>query len=174
MSIPSSWIRLSGIAIENRKLIGDWLRLNSTKAFLDELEAKYGKPQIVVVKGGDRRRQGVWGTTEVAVRVRQWAFGQKVKSFRFESHHRNKVKNFFPDSKTEVKTPAGVCDVVTSKYAIEVKESRGWKSAIGQAQVYAYYLNLKPAIYLIGEVPKECYEVCKKLGVKVFDWKQFV
>ena len=159
---------------DKSKRIADWLRLNATKAFLDELEAKYGSPQIIILQRTTNEIRGTWGSPEVVSRFQQWLKGRKIKSYRFESYHRDQLSNLFTDSQLEVDTPVGKCDVVTKDYVVEVKEARGWKAAIGQAQAYAFYLKKKPAIYLFGgSISKECYKVCKYLGIQVFNTNSF-
>jgi hypothetical protein len=48
----------------------------------------------------------------------------------------------------EVRVESGICDIVTTEAAIEVKNILRWKHAQGQAQNYAMDLNKKPAVHL--------------------------
>jgi hypothetical protein len=72
---------------------------------------------------------------------------------------------------TEVPLRCGVADIVTDSHVFEVKTISGWKSAIGQALVYAGELNRKPALILYYSVePSEeklhmIDEACGRLGV---------
>lgn len=69
----------------------------------------------------------------------------------------------------EVPTALGRCDVVTDAFAIEVKEAKSIKSAIGQALAYAAALKLKPAIAYYGEVGQEVLLLINSLGIELFD-----
>lgn len=169
MDIPSNWVNVTAITKAYGKKFNNFYRLKSTKFLLDSLEEKYGSPQLIIVQGGIPEKQGSWASNEIAEAVLRWAsFPKGERNERFEAHHREKLAKKL-NGKTEVSTPVGNCDVVTKIYAIEVKEYRGWKSAIGQAQVYAYYLQKKPAIHLIGNVSPECREVCSYLGVEIIE-----
>lgn len=58
------------------KMLADYLRLGSTKAFFDELSADMGIPIseiIQIVKGGDSAFQGTWVHPQVAIHLGQWA-----------------------------------------------------------------------------------------------------
>jgi len=77
---------------------------------------------------------------------------------------------------TEVKNPAGSVDILTPKEIIEVKNSKNWKSALGQVMVYQlYYPELKKRIHLFGNKEKQpvsvIEQVCKKFHVTV-TWEQ--
>lgn len=51
--------------------------------------------------------------------------------------------------KTEVKTPAGRIDVLTSDAVIEIKKSYSWKEGVGQLMVYSfYYPNYRRILHL--------------------------
>lgn len=75
------------------------------------------------------------------------------------------------DGKIEVSTPAGKIDVLTETHVIEVKDYKGWKSAIGQVQAYSEsYPKRQKAIYLIGKTPnnlKQILKTCKRLNIEV-------
>jgi hypothetical protein len=73
------YINLTAMAQAEGKLIGDYLRLDSTKAFLEALSADMGIPisatdgLVQVRKGGsDRSGQGTWGHPQVAIHCGQW------------------------------------------------------------------------------------------------------
>lgn len=57
------------------RLLGDYLRLASTRAYLDELSTDMGIPiteLVQVVRGGTSSQQGTWIHPEVAVHLGQW------------------------------------------------------------------------------------------------------
>ncbi len=73
------YINLTAMAQANGKLIADYLRLESTKAFLEELSADMGIPisavngLVQVKKGGSKKSaQGTWGHPQVAIHCGQW------------------------------------------------------------------------------------------------------
>ena len=76
------YINLTAMAQAEGKLIGDYLRLESTKAFMDELSADMGIPisaettgkgLIQIRKGGsDKAAQGTWGHPQIAIHCGQW------------------------------------------------------------------------------------------------------
>ncbi len=49
---------------------------------------------------------------------------------------------------TKIKCSAGIADIVTREYIIEIKPLHKWMQAIGQALVYSAELQFKPAVYL--------------------------
>lgn len=76
------------MAKANQKFIADYLRLDSTNAFLEELSADMGIPisgengLIQIRKGGNQKAsQGTWGHPQIAIHCGQWcspAFAVKV------------------------------------------------------------------------------------------------
>jgi len=69
------YINLTAMAQANGKLIADYLRLESTNAFLEELSADMGIPiseLIQTKKGGRPEAQGTWGHPQVAINCGQW------------------------------------------------------------------------------------------------------
>jgi len=64
----------------------------------------------------------------------------------------------------------GICDIVSKKYAIEVKRFNGWKHGLGQAQAYAIGSAKKPALHLYDTKGKDTDFVkliCARCGVLV-------
>lgn len=69
------YINLTAMAKANSKLIADYLRLESTNAFLSELSGSMGIPidQLVVKKTtGPNPQRGTWGHPQVAIHCGQW------------------------------------------------------------------------------------------------------
>ena len=69
------YINLTAMGQANGKLVADYLRLDSTKAFLEELSADMGIPiseLIQIKKGGRPEYQGTWGHPQVAINCGQW------------------------------------------------------------------------------------------------------
>jgi hypothetical protein len=70
------YINLTKMAKANGKKINDYLRLETTKAFIDELFLVAGIPvsKIIQVKKGrgNRVEQGTWGHPQVAIHCGQW------------------------------------------------------------------------------------------------------
>ncbi len=69
------YINLTKMAQANDKLIADYLRLETTKAFLDELSRSMGIPidQLVIkIVTGTNNQRGSWGHPQVAINCGQW------------------------------------------------------------------------------------------------------
>ena len=70
------YVNLTQMAQASGKDLHDYLRLKTTKSFLEELSLETGIPGskiIQVFKGrGDRIRQGTWGHPQVAINCGQW------------------------------------------------------------------------------------------------------
>lgn len=80
-------------------------------------------------------------------------------------------------AEAEVLLPDGSrCDLLSSEYAIEVDWAASkWKESIGQAVLYAIWMDRKPAVLLlVKDAEREkvdllrCRLVCERLGVKMF------
>lgn len=70
------FVNLTQMAQANGKNISDFLRLKSTKAYLEEMESDMGIPasQILIVQKGNSidYTQGTWGHPELAIFLAQW------------------------------------------------------------------------------------------------------
>jgi hypothetical protein len=73
------YLNLTQMAKNNGKLIADYLRLNTTKAFLEELSPDMGIPisgengLIQIRRGGNNKNaQGTWGHPKVAINCATW------------------------------------------------------------------------------------------------------
>lgn len=73
------YVNLTQMAKNNGKLIADYLRLDTTKTFVDELSTVTGIPisgkngLIQVRKGGNKKNaQGTWGHPKVAINCATW------------------------------------------------------------------------------------------------------
>jgi hypothetical protein len=73
------YINLTQMAQANRKKLNDYLRLLTTKDFVDALSADTGIPVsgktglVQVRKGGnDKIAQGTWGHPQIAIHCGQW------------------------------------------------------------------------------------------------------
>jgi hypothetical protein len=72
----------------------------------------------------------------------------------------------------EIKTPAGVIDILSDDLIIEVKSCKSWKHAIGQILVYGHYYPSKTKLVaLFGNVSdarRKLIEThCKQLSIGV-------
>jgi len=90
----------------------------------------------------------------------------KVASPHSENWYRDKLSASL-GGKTEVATPDGRIDILTSKEVIEVKRSKEWKHALGQVLAYSkHYPAHQKRVHLFGELSIEdltaiqgsCYE----------------
>ncbi len=69
------YINLTQMAQASGKLIADYLRLETTKAFLDELSRSMGIPidQLVIkIVTGKNNQRGSWGHPQIAINCGQW------------------------------------------------------------------------------------------------------
>lgn len=68
-------VNLTQMAEASSKKVNDWLRLQDTKEYLDELSFDTGIPVstlVIVIKGGNRKEQGTWANLEVAIKFAGW------------------------------------------------------------------------------------------------------
>jgi KilA-N domain len=66
------YINLTAMAQANGKLIADYLRLDTTNAFLNELSETMGIPIVNLVEVKTGRSGGTWGHPQVAINCGQW------------------------------------------------------------------------------------------------------
>lgn len=66
------YINLTAMAQAEGKLIADYLRLDTTKAFLEELSKTMGIPIVSLVEVKTGRNGGTWGHPQVAIHCGQW------------------------------------------------------------------------------------------------------
>lgn len=74
--------------------------------------------------------------------------------------------------KTEVQTPDGRIDILTTKEVIEVKSASAWKHALGQVLAYGkHYPSRQKRLHLYGELSKDklakIRQHCKLYNVSV-------
>ncbi|KAI9549640.1 hypothetical protein GHT06_003826 [Daphnia sinensis] len=63
------------------------------------------------------------------------------------------------NGKSEVSTPDGQIDVLTTSEVIEIKHVKDWKNAYGQIVMYSeYHPDLQKRIHLFGDAPLSVYE----------------
>lgn len=61
------YINLTAMAQANGKLIADYLRLETTKAFVEELSKTMGIPIVNLIQVKAGRNGGTWGHPQVAI-----------------------------------------------------------------------------------------------------------
>jgi KilA-N domain len=66
------YINLTAMAQAESKLIADYLRLDTTKAFLEELSKTMGIPIVSLVEVKTGRNGGTWGHPQVVIHCGQW------------------------------------------------------------------------------------------------------
>jgi hypothetical protein len=69
------YINLTAMAKAEGKLLADYLRLDSTKAFLEALSGSMGIPidQLVIIKTtGPNSERGTWGHPQISIHCGQW------------------------------------------------------------------------------------------------------
>lgn len=85
--LDDGYVNLTAMAKANNKLIADYLRLDSTKAFLEELSVTMGYPIVKIVQVKTGKYGGTWGHPLVAINCGQWcspAFAVLVSQWVFE------------------------------------------------------------------------------------------
>ena len=73
--VSDGYFNATAMCRASGKLMGDYLRLSVTKAFLNELSFDMGIPistLVQSVKGGQRHLQGTWVHPQVAINLAQW------------------------------------------------------------------------------------------------------
>ena len=97
--------------------------------------------------------------------------GGKTVYKRSEEYYRCKLHKKL-GGVTEVCTPVGRIDILTSTEIIEVKDVKSWKSALGQIEVYSdYYPSHQKRLHLFGTCHSSFLELikqhCEKRSIKV-------
>jgi KilA-N domain len=169
------------VKVCDKKLIKDFLRLKSTKEYIEALEDELDCSVIEVKVGGDH--YGTWVHPRIATYLAQWIsikFSVKVskwieewKEFNLKNDNKyieeiQKLECSVSYKKEkeiqllikkelnvdiEVETPAGFIDVLTSYCIIEIKEISKWKHAVGQILSYGiFYPEKQKKIILFGEI----------------------
>lgn len=167
--IPKGFI---SVKTENEKDPSDWIKTAVAQQLMEKLKQEINTDILYVVHNGGRdSSRGTWLHPSLHPFFVEWqrSSGQKQSyRYRFEDWHREELAKEL-QGKTNVETPAGVCDIETEDYAIEVKDYKHWAAAIGQAQSYAFFLKKKPAIYLFnGQPSPACIKICNHLNVHIF------
>ncbi|MDZ4876725.1 MAG: hypothetical protein CLLPBCKN_006160 [Chroococcidiopsis cubana SAG 39.79] len=144
--VVDGYINLTAMAKANDKLIADYLRLETTKAFLQELSQSMGIPIVDLVRIKTGRGGGTWGHPQVAINCGQWcspSFAVLVSQWVFDWMRKGK-------------TPAIAQPVVSSRereLQLELELIRAKQHY--QDTGYAIALSTSPAMlqWLRGETP---------------------
>ena len=131
-------------------------------------------PEVVATKGRPRQdyrlsKNGVKLVTEHIYFTKREEY---VKSNEYsELYYRDELARK-TKGETEVITPSGRIDILTSSELIEVKTTKNWKSAIGQILVYGhYYPSHQKRIHLIGQAHSSMKAIiedhCSKFNINV-------
>lgn len=73
--VTDGYFNATAMCRASGKLMGDYLRLSATKAFLTELSSDMGIPisgLVQSIRGGDPHLQGTWVHPQVAINLAQW------------------------------------------------------------------------------------------------------
>lgn len=95
------YFNLTQMCQANEKLISDFLRLKSTKAYLNQLSSDMGIPiseLIDIVTGGQHWEQGTWGHKYIAIKLARWV------SVEFEIWCDKNIFTLMNTGKVEIKT----------------------------------------------------------------------
>lgn len=169
----NGYVSLTDMAKAAGKQVNDYLRLDTTKAYLEALSMDINTPVSALVKvvQGKGKKQGTWAHPEVASRFSQWCKSpQNKKTTKIgEISVRNKLATKL-SGQTEVPCKTGFVDILAEQEVIEVKTIKDWKGAIGQVLVYACeFKNKTPRIHLFGNASTEYKHMilsfCSRLNV---------
>jgi len=144
--IVDGYINLTAMAKANDKLIADYLRLETTKAFLQELSQNMGIPIVELVQVKPGRGGGTWGHPQLAINCGQWC----SPSFAVL------VSRWVYDWMREGKTPAIAQPVVSSRereLQLELELLRAKQRYLDTS--FAIQLSTSPAMlqWLRGDAP---------------------
>ncbi|MBH8564963.1 KilA-N domain-containing protein [Nostoc sp. CENA67] len=73
-TIPAGYVNATQMARANRKLLSDYMRLKTTKEYLQELANDMGIPisSLIIEISGYGKEQGTWVHPEVAIDIARW------------------------------------------------------------------------------------------------------
>lgn len=177
--IPKGYVNATAMCKANNKTWSSYFRSNKAQSFASKVSATYNLDNAVIsiVGGNDKDLQGTWVHIEVANHLLAWLQenNKQCNHNKSEAKVRDKLASSI-NGKTEVVTPSGNIDFLTSRELIEVKEAPNWKAAVGQVIVYGhYYPSHSKRIHLFGtvhsRVKAEIETVCKSQNIKV-TWEQ--
>jgi hypothetical protein len=140
-----------------KKVDGKFLFSTSNKKFtITQFKAQVFKVFNIVVE-----------LQELELFLNKWAKQNKIT----EKDIRDKLAKQL-NGEVEVRTDAGLIDVLTEDEVIEVKEASKWKSAIGQVIAYGYFFTDKTKrIHLFGDINKGNFDaalkICKENNIKM-------
>lgn len=173
--IPKGYCHATKLCKSAGKKLNDYLRLKRSKAYLNALSLDTGisvSNLVIELRGapdGDASLQGTWVHPEIAKHLVDWVFNERI------TQTEKKIKNRLSEKlngETEVLTPIGAIDVLTSKEIIEVKRVKNWKAALGQVLAYGYfYPSHQKRIHLFGKAHsvsvKHISSICQQYRVRV-------
>jgi hypothetical protein len=156
----------------------EWSRLPQTIKLISQVLVEQGfqnnkeNRKFVVIskrgKGGYTKAiPAIAAEYELYLKKSQRTLTSGIREKNIQAYLAQKLKG-----KIEIKTLAGVIDILTQTEIIEVKSIREWKSALGQILVYGdYYPSHQKRIHLFGKTEKSFLNIvrqhCEKRGVKV-------
>jgi hypothetical protein len=128
-----------------------------------------------------------WISVSFSLDVSEWIEEWKLINYKNPNRYEESLESITPDStvneekliqdrlqkelggETEVKTPVGYIDLLTSTEIIEIKAYACWKHALGQVYAYStYYPSLKRRLHLFGGEPNiELEKICESLDIRV-------
>ena len=93
-------------------------------------------------------------------------------TYQLEECHRANYVYKNPDTRVEVRTPAGNIDCLTNSEIVEIKVVNKWKDGLGQLLAYSvYYPNHEKVLILFGKIKpptlEVIYKVCASYSVEL-------
>lgn len=125
--------------------------------------------QLVVSKRG--KTGSIWVHPRVAEHLSAWLLKPRKDKDATEEGVKFRLAKKLK-GRTEVITPVGEIDILTSAELIEVKAIRDWKAALGQVLIYGdYYPSHQMRLHLFGQCHESYLDLvryhCEKRGVTV-------
>lgn len=153
------YFNLTQMCQANEKLVSDFLRLKSTKAYLNQLSSDMGIPiskLIDIVTGGQHWEQGTWGHKYIAIKLARWI------SVEFEIWCDKNIFTLLNTGKVDIKIEEVDRDrlerqLLPTPEIKQIKESTFFfKDLFGEsyAQRYALQQFKKHYPQLAGEAPQ--------------------
>jgi len=173
--IPKGYTNATAMCKANGKLWGTYWKTQKAQSFANAVKERHGLDESVIsIQGGDDPTiQGTWVHIEVANHLLTWLQenNKECKHNKSEAKVRDRLASSI-NGKTEIVTPVGNIDVLTSTQIIEIKDAKSWKCALGQVIAYGhYYPSHKKRIHLFNKEYSQSKsiieDICKKQDVIV-------
>jgi hypothetical protein len=191
----NGYINATKMCRDHNKHYEHWNKSKQSKKIIRELTKNMNTaPNKIIIKVSDGENTLVHGTyvppmlmvriahwispgsaIEVGLWIEEWKkynHDIRIKYYKLRESKIKKKLNKKLKGETEVETPNGFIDILTTDKIIEIKECTNWKHALGQILAYSDdYPNHKKIIYLFDVPDDYCIDnvkrTCKKYDVTI-------